>query len=344
VNARSLVLLAVGGLLACGSSLAPVSGQLGGVDASGAEASGDEGAPSGSDGGPPEATATDAEGGVADSPVTDSQGAPDQATTPGIDASAVTSVAPSNLRLWLTADKGVSCVQGRVQRWADQSTHSDDATLRNGQLGPQCGSPTGPHAVGGVALPYFSAPGSNNIDETLDVDLSFLAGASYTIFVVERRWADPSDNQFVLGTTLTNACQATAVTCTGPPDQALGIGYVYYNGKPQISLDQFYDTLVMDVAPVPATPPAPLTLTTAILDTTRGHELWINGVGSSSTNTSTLTSAAGGAVGRAMFNGLAPGADRRYRGDIAEVLVYDTALGSAPQAAVDAYLRSHWAF
>ncbi len=252
-------------------------------------------------------------------------------------------VDPGHLRLWLTADRGVTCASQRVTRWADQSGNGNDAFLKYSQLGPQC-DVTG-HALSGVNLPYFSAPlGGNVIDETLDVDLSFLASSNYTVFVVERRWADISTGvathgNFLLGTDGPNQSQ---IGCTYAND-ALQIGYVYYNGSPQIDLDQTCNTLLGTAAPVPSSPPSPITRDLFRYDSTQGHFIFVNGNQvAANANVTPLANAGGGAIGRCLASTTASGDDGRLHGDIAEIIVYDATLTDVASAAVDSYLQMHW--
>jgi hypothetical protein len=261
------------------------------------------------------------------------------------------SVSPDHLRLWLAADMGVTCTSGRVVRWADQSSHGDDALLNSGQLGPQCRITPVAHAINGVDVPYFSAPiaatSPNMLDETLDVDLGFLVNTGYTVFVVERRWSDQEagsqSSEFVLGTVLSADDQKRLNVCPYATNVALALGYDYYNGVTQIAFDQSCNTLWSNVASVPPSGPVPVSQDTAIFDPTSGHELWVNGVSQTGdVNVVALTSATGGAIGRAFLSNPSTDRDQRFRGDIAEVIVYDSALDDVDRLAIESYLKSHW--
>lgn len=256
-------------------------------------------------------------------------------------------IAPTHLKLWLTADRGMACTSGRVTRWLDQSGNGDDAVAP--QLGPQCEIAAAPHVVNGVDLPYFSAPSNGNVlDETFDVDLGFLANSEYSIFAVERRWADlPSGEyyQFILGTNVQNEANFVASDCSPSNyNTLLMFGYVYYD-KPfvELSLDQYCNNVNQQVVPVSAQAPAALSVDVAILDKIRGHEIFQGTVPlAASADVSLLTSAAGGAIGRALVRTSATGIDSRFHGDIAEIVVYDAALDNASFAAVTGYLNAHW--
>jgi hypothetical protein len=264
----------------------------------------------------------------------------------------------SHLHLWLTADWGVTCDENqfphRVTRWADRSGQCDDASLLLKELGPQCQLSPGAHTINGIDVPYFSAPTNGNVvDETLDVDLSFLALSEYTIFVVERRWADQPPQgphaSFLIGTT---APDPVHVACGGgtDTDQALQFGFIYYNGFPQLALDQTCcpscGGVTFTVLAVPTPPPAATSYDVVGYSRSGGHHLRVNGVHVADDVAAPgepLHLATGGAIGRALFaQTVVNGGDDRFVGDIAEVLVYDAALTQAEESAIEQYMRSHW--
>jgi hypothetical protein len=336
--------------VACAASLAACSGLVG-IDDRYLVADAGEG---GTEGAHPEADISDASGvdqavdvGTVETAADGTDSATEQhdsATTPG-------TAGPSHLRLWLTADVGVHCESGRVTRWADQSQHGDDALLGHSQLGPQCQIPTNPHSVNGIDLPYFSAPVSavnpNVVDETLDVDLSFLVGTSFTLFAVSRRWADPvstNPGEYLLGTAVASAFETGSASCaTAPHDSTLSFGYIDNGGSLNLTLDEGCDGLNALDTPVPQNPPGPMSRATAMFGASAGRTLWINGVQvSSDLKTTPLAAAMGGAVGRAIFQTTASGYDQRFRGDIAEIVVYDAALADAERKSVEDYLAKHW--
>jgi hypothetical protein len=294
----------------------------------------------------PDATIEAAEGdGAPDSSATPSDAATDAPTSP-------LSVAADHLGLWLTARQGVECSSGRVSTWHDQGPHHRDAAPKLGQLPPHCNVPGGAHAFSGIELPFFSAPnvadsGPNVIDETLDVDLSFLVGHEYTFFTVERRWADDAtkDEELIFGTTIPPAQEQAILPCAaGPANVALFFGYTYYQpGAVLITLDQLCTELVGTDQFLASPPPAPLSEHTGRFDLSQGHAVWANGVPFAvNSDRSPLTSAVAGAIGRALYQTTIHNSDPRYRGDIAEVIVYDAALGDADRTAIEAYLRAQW--
>jgi hypothetical protein len=249
--------------------------------------------------------------------------------------------AADHLRLWLSAARGITCDAGRVERWADRSGNGNDATLALGQLGPRCGLH---QSSTGIDLPYFSAPvdNANFIDETLDVDLSWLVGSEYTIFVVERRWADTG---FFIGTTAPDQ-GSLACGATRDSERALQFGYVTYPGTLSLAIDHTCDGQQGPVPSTPDPPPGALSLDIARFSAAYGHQLWANGelFVPDGTPGIALRTADGGAIGRSFTTLTSTHIDARFVGDIAEVLVYDAALSNADRASVVSYLEADWHF
>jgi hypothetical protein len=260
----------------------------------------------------------------------------------GANISSPMSVAPDHLRLWLKADQGITCVAGRLTRWEDQSGRANHASPQYGQLGPHCDLAS--HAYLGVMLPYFSAPKTQNIyDETLDIDLNCLVNVEYTLFVVERRWADYQDRsssaEYVVGTTVQGA--ALAHFDGGCAPGAFQFGYAYDGDGPQLVLDQGCSRAASSVKRVPSSGPAALSEETGSYSGAWGHALWIPGAPIAHVSDQTeLTSAYGGAIGRGIVSNSK--SDTRFRGDIAEIVIYDTALDTVEMSKIERYLALHW--
>jgi hypothetical protein len=206
----------------------------------------------------------------------------------------------------------------------------------------------------GIDLPYFSAPpydaGGSILDETLDVDLSFLQGSDYTFFTVERRWADGTvnDHEYIFGTTMPLPIEQMNLTgCTSNNrNTALIFGYVYYNPTVSVSLvlDQACNEFGASAIPVAdGGLPVPLSEHAGEFAAAWGHQIWENGHSLTLDNdTSSLTVASDGAIGRALLQTTGHNVDPRFRGDIAEVIVYDTSLTGADRDSVDKYLINRW--
>jgi hypothetical protein len=251
------------------------------------------------------------------------------------------SVESGHLQLWLTADRGVSCTNGEVVAWADQSGHGRPV-IRGSHKGPQC--PPTDHALAGVNLPYFSAPGTTPPfdDETLDVDLSFLANTDFTIFVVERRWADANRDMQIIGTEYP---QRQYTSCPAAGHQ-IDLGYVYYDGYPALNFESVcylpYSGTRGEVRPVPPQPPIAASYDMVRLSQASAPSptVWWNGV---QVNVGGATGGpgsgfSGGGIGRA----LAVDTDERFIGDIAEVVVFDAGLSDPERVQIETYFKTHW--
>ena len=246
-------------------------------------------------------------------------------------------VGAGHLQLWLTADKGVTCTANQVTTWADQSGKGHTATSGS-HTGPQC--PPAGHALNGINLPYFSSPGGAPFaDESLDVNLSFLDGTDFTVFVVERRWKDRTfgggDNNALIGTDppVNGACPDAA-------DTFFFFGYSYYDGFPALNYEPLCGGTRGGVSDASTLPPSPTVLDMLRLEQDAGtHALFQNGVKVNGGGTAGRFShgLVGGAIGRA-----GTASESRFQGDIAEVVIFDTALGDTAKQQMEAYFKAHW--
>ncbi len=74
-----------------------------------------------------------------------------------------------------------------------------------------------------------------------------------------------------------------------------------------------------------------------------GACIWTNGAAIQvDPDTTALKRATGGAIGRAVAMTTAAAVDWRFRGDIAEIIVYDSALSDGDWSLVRGYLKAHW--
>jgi hypothetical protein len=256
-------------------------------------------------------------------------------------------IEPSHLQLWLTADRGVSCANGEITDWADQSGHAR-AVTSGSHKGPEC--PASGHALAGVNLPYFSAPPAPGDagpfdDETLDVDFSFLTNTDYTIFVVERRWEDRPGprGELILGTDYPSGAYIKG----GNNGCQIDFGYVYYDGKPALDSETVcylpYSGTRGPRPWVPSPPPAPasydmvrLTQKVAVSPTVWQNGTQINIGGASGGRASGFK---GGSIGRALG---VTDIDERFIGDIAEIVVFNVGLTDPERLQMEAYFKAHW--
>ena len=251
-------------------------------------------------------------------------------------------VAPAHLQLWLTADRGVHCGDGTVTTWRDLSGHHRDA-ISGSHKGPECNATA--HALAGVDLPYFSAPGNEPpyVDGTLDLDLGFLARTDFTIFVVERRWADGTsvNNEELIGTDV----RGDPRWCPQAGYQ-INLGYSFYDGFPTLNYESFcyrpWSGTRGQVPSTPAPPPAAVAIDMLRLAQADAASptVWQNGrkINGGGASGGVGEGFAGGSIGRA----IGVGSDQRFRGDIAEIVIYDAALTDGQAAGLDAYFRQHW--
>jgi hypothetical protein len=199
-----------------------------------------------------------------------------------------------------------------------------------------------------VNLPYFSAPGTTPPynDETLDVDLRFLTGTDYTIFAVERRWADPAAGaartEEIIGTEMSDE----SAKCPASGYQ-IPFGYVYYDGYPALGFESMCYTPYSGTrgrvpsASVPPPSPAAFDMLRFAKAVAASPTVWQNGVqvnvGGASGGAGSGFS--GGAIGRGLR---IMTYDDRYVGDIAEIIVYDVGLTDPERLTMDSYLKTHW--
>jgi hypothetical protein len=264
----------------------------------------------------------------------------DKNTSNGCETKTPAGIQPSSLKLWLRADRGLGCTSGHVTGWADQSGSNDNATPA-GSPGPRCG---GVKTLNGFDVPVFQrsvVPDSGLDaalgvldDNTLAVDLSFMVGTAYTVFVVEQRSDFTVLHNYPMGAgSLPNyACGPDAGT-----DRAFHFGY--RNGT-DFTAAQFCDDYdyAIDAGKSPIE---------AVVNVggDGGRAVFFDNAAASPLNTQSNAFLAGNAAGRigrgyettTFFD------DTRYIGYIAEVIVYTAPLSDNDRAAVTTYLHTHWA-
>lgn len=266
-------------------------------------------------------------------------------------------VSAANLRLWLRANIGVTCTSEHVTTWADQSAAKDNATPGTHAdgtvaLGPQCGKTK----LAGHDVLSFTAPDEPDggdagmytqyVDETMNVDLSFVNASSYTLFVVHRRASDLSGGLVGQDLTVvpTGGFQLSLCFLKNPPQDAFlfSIEGSTDGGRAL----QWTHRCSYGVASRDTYRPSHADLDEVVYSTTTGHELYTNGEklfdgdGGSDDTVPVTSNTRQGIIGRS-YNRYR--FDTRFRGDIAEVIGYDAALDSSQRALVEAYLKRQWA-
>jgi hypothetical protein len=230
------------------------------------------------------------------------------------------------------ADRGVE-TQGAgeprpVSAWRDQSGHSHDAVELDPAKQPQYFSSTPLAGIGAATMPWVSfTPGTGagtSDGSELDLDLTFLAGSSYTIIAAVSRFGDKWENYFV-GSGHGNWTH-----------DALHVGFEH---TANFRFSQFGNDLD---APVTANGAMSWqgSLSTARLDRDGGRAVYVDGVLLRQDGwTTPLASGARGVVGR----GYETDPDNTFfDGAILELLIFDSALSDDDRQSVESYLRAKW--
>jgi len=258
-------------------------------------------------------------------------------------------VQPQALLLWLSADVGVTCEGSsppRVMQWQDRFHAANMIKPPIGKLGPECGG--GAHVMGTTPVPFFDAPGTDADDGVLALDLRPMIASDYTVFVVERRLS--GNEGYFLGTGITG----TSTSCNYMlPNTSKAYHFGYFSTTNLLAGAYGYDATGFSCTDLNATIAAfSSTGAKAALDVERfsvqtGRALWI-GMTSKRMNGDKqpiIQLPDGGYLGRA-FQTLNPGTalqrGSRYVGDIAEVVIYTTALSEDDRIAVSTYLMNRW--
>jgi autotransporter-associated beta strand protein len=212
--------------------------------------------------------------------------------------------------LWLDAANPSSHVASGTQldAWLDQSG--------NGRTATAIGT-TKPTISSNALVNNADVIRFNGTNQSLAVDLSFLANSDYTIFALEGRTGN--GNHYFLGT---NSASST--------NNALHIGY---RNNTQYTLAQFGNDLNFTV---PGYTSQDFRIWANQFDSSSGHAIYLDGaLAISNTNTAPLTGAANGRVGTG--NGT-----QWFNGDLAEILIFNRSLSATERQQVEAYLSEKW--
>jgi len=222
------------------------------------------------------------------------------------------------LKVWLRAGSGISAADGGpVLTWSDASGQANDAVWNAAN-------------VFGETPPTFDAsnPGAGDKasvrfegTNALELDLTFLAGADYTIFVVNARDQYGLANFYIAGD-------------TAAQDQNLVLGYETPEVLRQAHFNRDLDAFV---APYTGTPL--WALDTFRFSTSEGKNLFQDGVQLAyDTDTTPLFANTGTTLGH--FRAF--GSLFWFVGDLAEVVVYDRALNDEERFRVEAELAGRY--
>jgi hypothetical protein len=248
-------------------------------------------------------------------------------------------LAPGHLQLWLRGDQGVECAPvdnaNRVTAWRDLSPKGHDALPATGKHGPLCGASAG--AINGRPVIKFPRTPGLDAEEHLEVDFTSLLDHSFTIAFVDRRPSatDPF-NSWVIGSKLP---YPDGVSCddVGPnSNQGLAFGYLFSSSLYVTAWGKDCDaigavSLGDDLAH----------MTVVTFSPSAGLKVFRDGAADGSAPSEGLKSTMGGYLGRG-FQQTPDGADSRFLGDVAEVVVIDDELDTERRQALESYLQIAW--
>jgi autotransporter-associated beta strand protein len=201
---------------------------------------------------------------------------------------------------------------GKVSQWNDKSGNDRNAVQLTGANQPTSATNA---LVGGKSVIQMDGTAT-----FMNVDLASLANSSYTIIALEGRNSSKGDN-YLLG------------TGAGSANTSLHFGY---RDNTNVTLAQYGNDLNGTVAGYSS---QQFSILVGTLDTASGHALYRDGVLlNSNANTTPLSSALGGTVGR----GFASTTPRFYAGDLGEVLVFPYALSAAEVKSMTDLLTLKW--
>jgi len=218
------------------------------------------------------------------------------------------------LKVWLRASTGIDALNGeQVIFWADESGEDNHARFNPanfyGELPPVFVS-SNPGAGGQSTVRFFNR-------NALEIDLTWLAGSDYTIFVVNGRNRFGLANFYIAGdSVLTN--------------RNLTLGYEQPNLLRQAHFNNDLDAVVEEYPGLPV-----WSLDSFRFAQAEGRDLFHNGaLVASDDNATPLLSNTGTTLGH--FRAF--GSLFWFQGDLAEVVIYDRALTADERLLVEAEL------
>jgi hypothetical protein len=261
---------------------------------------------------------------------------PDRSPVDCSDPGCPSVIAPGNVQLWFRGDVGVECEAmddaHRVRRWQDSSAHGRHAEAPPAVRGPLCGPSAG--SIDGRAVIDFPRTTGAESEEHLEIDLQGIHGKSFTVAIVERR-VQVAFNAWYLGSRLGEP----VARCDGVnPNRSLGLAIGYANAA------TVYATVwgpncdaKLNVPGVGEKP----NITMVSYSPRGGLRLAVDGKTSMPVLSDGIVRTTRGLIGRG-FDRPPGGADSRYRGQVAEIVVFDLDLTPEQQSALAGYLQRRW--
>jgi hypothetical protein len=225
----------------------------------------------------------------------------------------------NGIQTWLRADSGISSADGAsVFSWLDQSGQENSAiwnSLNNFGETPPTYDETNPGAAGQPTVRF------NGLDNALELDLNSLAGSDYTIFVVNARDGSNLANFYIAGDSFA-------------ANRNLTLGYENITTLRQA---HFNNDLDATVEPYSGTPL--WAIDTFRFEQQTGRQLYQDGLFlNADANSVPLISNTGTTLGH--FRAF--GSFYWFRGDLAEVVVYDRALSDEERRLVESELAGRY--
>jgi hypothetical protein len=258
-------------------------------------------------------------------------------------------LAPEHLQLWFRGDVGLGCVPAgskeRVTTWQDSSGRERHARAPAGGVGPLCGASAG--TMNGRPVVSFARTSGAENSEHLEIDLLGLLDHSFTIAVVERRMP-AMFNAYMIGSELEDP---QSVGCDGVnPNATRGLAIGYFDPLTTIATVWGPDCdFIVDVPAVGSKP----NVTVLTYSSSVGLSLFVDGKAPTPPSVRSEGLKSGedpltrqktsikGFIGRG-YQVIDPGAEARYKGDIAEIVAFDIELSNEQRTALEAYLHQRW--
>jgi hypothetical protein len=252
------------------------------------------------------------------------------ATPPCTGDACPSGIAPGHLQLWLRGDRGLDCAGGMVERWRDLSGHERDALPPAGKAGPLCGA----QMLNGHATVFFPHTNGRADAEHLEVDLTPLAGSPFSIAVVEKRTGLRQDG-YLVGSQLPFPDD---VSCGLSVNRERGL-VLGYNASSFLWASTWGEDCDLAVSVPPSAPKPSIVMMT--YQPQVGLSLFRDGTKLGTSPSRGLRSIVKGFIGRGYQLGQYP-EDTRYSGQIAEIVVFDSALSDVERGALEAYFKATW--